>query len=233
MSPSATRSLQTLNDSREQAARVAHETHFNYPRGPVRFTPIELSLPSAIDDETSGRHSGVHVSSCIKHLLLQLDPDKYNSIANDEVRLLWEMGLAWEDLALSRAFWRRILKRKYPKASFKQVQAQCDDIWGTCDMLGLGSRRLIVESKLTQLSMSHDIAGVKFWSWRVQMMAYCHMWGARNALLPVCFLNGDYKPKKIVPRAWDVTFKRSEIAANWSMMLQARDEILATKKGKR
>jgi len=213
---------------------VAHDTRFNHPRGPVRFTPIELSLPSIADEATSGRHTGVHVSNCIKHLLLQLDPDKYNSIANDDVRLLWEMGLAWEDIALSRAFWKRILKRTFPKSSFRQMQAQCDDIWGTCDMLSLGSKRIITESKLTQLSMSHDIAGVKFWSWRVQMMSYCHMWDARDALLPVMFLNGDYKPKRMVPRAWDVNFKRSEIAENWTMMLQARDEILAqTKKGKR
>lgn len=199
----------------------------------MRFTPIELSLPSAADEHTSGRKSGLHISNLIKHLLLQVDAEKYSGIANDDVRLLWEMGLAWEDIALSRAFWKRILKRTFPKSSFRQMQAQCDDIWGTCDMLSLGSKRLITESKLTQLSMSHDIAGVKFWSWRVQMMAYCHMWDATNAILPVLFLNGDYKPKRMVPRAWDIEFKPSEIAENWTMMLQARDEILATKKGKK
>lgn len=200
----------------------------------MRFTPIELSVPSQADDHTSSRNTGLHISNLIKHLLLKIDPGKYDSIASDEVRLLWELGLAWEDMALSKAFWRRILKRTYPKARFKQMQAQCDDIWGTCDMLSLGSKRLITESKLTQLSMGHDITGMKFWSWRVQMMAYCHMWGAKNALLPVCFLNADYKPKRIALRAWDVIFTKSEIAENWSMMLGARDEILAQqKKGKK
>lgn len=200
----------------------------------MKFTPIELSVPTAADDANSGRNTGVHVSSCIKHLLLQLDPGKYDLIVHDETRLLWELGLAWEDIALSRSFWRRILKRTYPKARFKQIQAQCDDIWGTCDMLALGKQRLITESKLTQLSMSHDITGPKFWSWRVQMMAYCHMWGAKSALLPVCFLNADYKPKRIALRAWDIEFTADEIADNWTMMLGARDAILALqKKGKK
>ena len=198
----------------------------------MRFIPIELSVPTVADEETSGRESGLHISNLIKHLLLQLDPHRYGGIADDAVRLLWEMGLAWEDIALSRSFWRRILKRTYPTAHFKQMQAQCDGIWGTCDMLSMeGSKTLITESKLTQISMVNEIDGMKFWSWRVQMMAYCHMWGTRRALLPVCFLNADYRPKRIALRAWDVRFKKSEIASNWSMMLQARDEILAQSKG--
>lgn len=196
----------------------------------MRFTPIDLTLPSEADDATSGRNPGLHVSGIIKHLLLLIDPKKYGGFADDGVRLLWEMGLAWEDIALSRSFWRRILKRTYPKASFKQIQVEKDGIWGTCDMLTLADRATITESKLTQISMVNEIDGMKFWSWRVQMMSYCYMWDARNALLPVCFLNGDYRPKRIALRAWDVKFKLSELEANWAMMLQARDEILAPQK---
>lgn len=201
----------------------------------MKFTPIKLNLPSVADDAGSDRNPGLHVSGIIKHLLMQLDPKKYSKGEDTDTRLLWELGLAWEDIALSRSFWTRILKRTYPKASFKQVQCSLDDIWGTCDMITLGDRTLITESKLTRYSMvHHPKTSMNFWSWRVQMMAYCKMWGGTDALLPVCFLNGDYRPKIITARAWDITFEQDEIEDNWSMMLQARDEIIKlTKKEKR
>jgi len=195
----------------------------------MRFVEIPLVLPSVLDEEGSSRKAGHHVSGLIKHILLKMDPKRYGSDITDDTRVLWEMGLAWEDIALSRAFWKRILKRKFPKHSYRQVQTEKDGVWGTCDMLSLGKDRLITESKLTQISMVNDPAeSIKFWSWRVQMMAYCHMWGARDALLPVCFLNGDYRPRRIVPRAWSVRFKQSELVENWGMLLQARDEIVQT-----
>lgn len=220
----------------------------------MRFIEIPLVLPSVLDEDGSGRKAGHHVSGLIKHILLKMDPKRYGSDITDDTRVLWEMGLAWEDIALSRAFWRRILKRKFPKHSFRQVQMEKDGIWGTTDMLSLSGerppdmvdskgrvntydiipRRLITESKLTQISMVNDPAeSIKFWSWRVQMMAYCHMWGARDALLPVCFLNGDYRPRRIVPRAWSVKFEQSELVENWGMLLQARDEILETQPKRR
>lgn len=207
----------------------------------MRFTPIELTLPSAADDETSDREKGAHVSTCIKHLLMKIDPKKYGKPEAPDTRLLWELGLAWEAIALSRSFWKRILRRTFPEMSFRQVQVQLDGIWGTCDMVSLAARTLrpepvdlITESKLTRYSMiHHPKTSINFWGWRVQMMSYCTMWGTKHALLPVLFLNGDYKPKEMVPRAWDITFKQSELDENWDMMLGARDEILALSKTKR
>lgn len=196
----------------------------------MKFTPIPLVLPSVLDDADSDRNPGLHVSGVVKHLLMQMDPKKYGSDPNDDVRVLWEMGLAWEEIALSRAFWERIMRRTYPDASFTQVQAQKDNIWGTCDMIALGDETVVTESKLTQISAINEIDSIKFWSWHVQMKAYCHMWGARRAVIPVCFLFGDYRPKRILPRAWDVTFTKTELAENWNMILQARDEILAAQK---
>jgi len=201
----------------------------------MKFTPIPLSLPSIADEAGSERNPGLHISGVIKHLLMQMDPKKYGSDASDDVRVLWEMGLAWEEIALSRAFWERIMRRTYPECSFVQVQAQQDGLWGTCDMISLGdkgpmSRAVITESKLTQISAANEIDSIKFWSWHVQMKAYCHMWGARKAVIPVCFLFGDYRPKRILPRAWDVEFTKIELVENWDMILQARDEILAAQK---
>lgn len=201
----------------------------------MRFVEILLVLPSVLNEERSARKRDVvHVSGAIKHILLKMDPKRYGSDITDDTRVLWEMGLAWEDIALSRAFWKRILKRKFPKHSYRQVQTEKDSIWGTCDMVSLGKNRVITESKLTQISMVNDPAeSIKFWSWRVQMMAYCHMWECRDALLPVCFLNGDYRPRRIVPRAWSVKFEQSELVENWGMLLQARDEILETQPKRR
>lgn len=197
----------------------------------MKFTEIKLSLPSVADEAGSDRNPGLHVSGAVSHLLKQLDPKKYGSLPDDDTRVLWEMGLAWEDIALSRSFWTRILRRTYPAASFTQVQVELDGLWGTCDMIQLGKRTTITESKLTRYSMTKEPAtDMDFWGWRVQIMAYCKMWGATRAVLPVCFLNGDYKPKRIVPRAWDIELEQDEIDANWSMILQARDEIMAAQK---
>lgn len=206
----------------------------------MKFTPIPLVLPSVLDDADSDRNPGLHISDVIKHLLMQIDPKKYGKPEEADTRILWELGLAWEVVALSRAFWKRILKRTFPKISFKQVQLLCDGIWGTCDMISLDAENpfgfgpdvdVITESKLTRYSMAHHPQhSINFWGWRVQIMAYCYMWGIRHALLPVCFLNGDYKPKQIVPRAWAIKFKQSELVENWNMILQARDEILAAQK---
>jgi len=146
----------------------------------MKFTPIPLSLPSIADEAGSERNPGLHISGVIKHLLMQMDPKKYGSDASDDVRVLWEMGLAWEEIALSRAFWERIMRRTYPNASFTQVQAQKDNIWGTCDMIALGDETVVTESKLTQISAINEIDSIKFWSWHVQMKAYCHMWGRRG-----------------------------------------------------
>lgn len=199
----------------------------------MKVTPLDLVLPSEADEAGSDRNQGLHISGLIKHLLVQMDPKRYSGTPDDATRILWELGLGWEDIALSRAFWERVLRRTYPSMSFKQVQAEKDGVWGTCDMISLMRRTTITESKLTQISMDNDIAGMKFWSWRVQMMAYCEMWDARHAILPVCFLNGDYKPRRIVPRAWSFEFDKQELRDNWAMLMQAKQEILDSQKEKK
>lgn len=204
----------------------------------MKVTPLDLVLPSEADEAGSDRNPGLHISGLIKHLLVVMDPKTYfenpdAEIAGDSRYILWELGLGWEDIALSRAFWERILRRTYPSMSYKQVQAKKDGIWGTCDMVSLGKRTLITESKLTRISMKNDILSVRFWSWRVQMMAYCEMWDARHAILPVCFLNGDYKPPRIVPRAWSFEFDKQELRDNWAMLMQAKQEILDSQKEKK
>ena len=199
----------------------------------MKVTPLDLVLPSEADEAGSDRNPGLHISGLIKHLLVQMDPKRYSRTPADATRILWELGLGWEDIALSRAFWERVLRRTYPSISLKQVQAEKDGVWGTCDMISLGKRTTITESKLTQISMDNDISGMKFWSWRVQMMAYCEMWDARHAILPVCFLNGDYKPRRIVPRAWSFEFDKQELRDNWAMLMQAKQEILDSQKEKK
>jgi len=60
----------------------------------------------------------------------------------------------------------------------------------------------------------------------VQMMAYCHMWETTEAMLVVCFLDGDYRPRQIQNAAWDFTFTPDELTRNWAMLCGARDRIL-------
>ena len=195
----------------------------------MQVNPVKLWTPTAIDDLESPREKGVHVSGCIQSLLADLDPKKYTKTEpSGAVRLLWEMGLAWEQHALSRSFWRRILRRTYPACTFQQVQLELDGIWGTCDQIAIDSnnRARIVETKLTRKSSSASIDSTKFWAWHVQMMAYCHMWETTEAMLVVCFLDGDYRPRQIQNAAWDFTFTPDELTRNWAMLCGARDRIL-------
>ncbi len=93
-----------------------------------------------------------------------------------------------------------------------------DGIHMTPDFLDT-EKYIIEEFKATWRSAGHEIDGPQFESWFMQIKAYCKALGCLKARLRVFFMNGDYKPRIPLIRAWDIEFTQQELDRNWDLLV--------------
>lgn len=89
---------------------------------------------------------------------------------------------------------------------------------------GLGA--VVEEYKATWISATNSITSGKFWHWHVQVKAYCKVVGTRRARIYVLFVDGDYHPKRRIPRAWEIEYSRLEIEENWGMVRRKLETLV-------
>jgi hypothetical protein len=67
----------------------------------------------------------------------------------------------------------------------------------------------------------------KCFYYRLQVLAYCHVWGATRCRLHVCFLNGSYQPPFPMPITFVLKPEPGEIEAMWNLLVNhAKDRNL-------
>jgi hypothetical protein len=167
--------------------------------------------------------------------LVSTDPKRYSGPADgefDEATLLrFELGLAWEEVALSQAYLRRVSGVSlgiHPKELLTQQGITRDGISMTPDavhMLG-GVPQRILEAKWTRISAANSLSGPRFRHWRWQAASYCRAYGVHEAIFLVVFLDGDYRPRVLKPTAWRMVWTPEELNANWRMILNARGDLV-------
>jgi hypothetical protein len=162
------------------------------------------------------RREGIHVSACIKRVLIALEPERFGGEL-DMTRV--EIGFTIERLI--EEAWRLRRTNVTRPGDFER-----DGIIGSPDALSVDDDGVCVEEiKCTWMSSRGCPDDRRFVHWIWQMKAYCTLVGTQRARLHAFFVNGDYKTREPQFLSWDLQFHDSELAENW-MMLATQAEAL-------
>ena len=188
----------------------------------MRYTELpQERILARINRGLEFRPSGVHVSDIIRDIentvtkkgqrkgVAELTEDEKNRMG-----VYTSMGWAWELII------RPALRDVYFAGDdrFTVVgPVPCDGIIGTPDGFDCDDYCL-EEFKATWRSSRRDIVD-DFWSWQVQMKAYCYMLGTQTARLRVFFVNGDYRESGPQIKMWEFLYDDEELRQNWTMLV--------------
>ena len=177
------------------------------------------------------RATGLHVSDIIRHIENTITkPGKrpnISTLTEEERRRMGryvEVGWMWEDVirsAMVRTYYAGVTRFEDPG------ELESDGIYGNPDWFDTEDW-CVEEFKATYRSSRRPISS-DFWSWFVQIKAYCHMTGTRHARLRVFFVNGDYRASGPQFKLWQLTFEHKEIESNWAMIVREGDKCAGRK----
>lgn len=164
------------------------------------------------------RAQGLHVSTIIRSIEETLGRYEKDDSAEGQRRgrtyqlggFLWEIvfGQAYADL-LSRVYGELIIHKEVER----------DGVTGSPDLLD-ADEETVIDTKMTWRSSSRlDNLEKNFWSWLVQMKAYCAMLGWRKARLVIFFANGDYRESGPQIKQIDLEFGEQEVEETWAMLM--------------
>lgn len=167
------------------------------------------------------RSAGLHVSDIIRDLENRVTkPGKRRPVSDlspSEKRRMGhyvEIGWAWEEMI------RRAMLRSYYAGVNDRFcdpgELELDGIYGNPDWFDLEDA-CVEEFKATYRSSRRPIE-TDFWSWFVQIKAYCAMTATNWARLRVFFVNGNYRESGPQFRLWQIRFDEDEIERNWTML---------------
>lgn len=172
------------------------------------------------------RSSGVHVSEIIRSIENEVTKKgkrkPQQELSEDERRRMGaytSAGFAWEEIIRRHLVEMQITSNdRYSSPG----EVERDGIFGTPDWFDIEDF-CVEEFKCTWRSSRRDISA-DFWSWWVQIKAYCWMLGVETARLRVFFVNGDYRESGPQIRQWQASFDEAELKANWKMLVQHAKE---------
>jgi hypothetical protein len=183
--------------------------------------------PVSPSEKPKFRASGLHVSDIIRHIENTITkPGKrprVSDLSHEERRRMGrytEVGWMWEEVI------RSAMKRTYYSGikRFEDVgELESDGIYGNPDWFDTEDW-CVEEFKATYRSSRRPI-GSDFWSWFVQIKAYCHLTETRFARLRVFFVNGDYRESGPQFKLWQLSFEVKELESNWGMLRREGEKI--------
>lgn len=174
----------------------------------IKPIPFQLQLPPS-----EGRSDGLHISSVIKDIGLQMGyiPPETINAEFDPTRIC--LGLAWED-------W--VFPSQHPDVIYHPGEVFHNEIAHSSDGISwFGEDKKVHECKLTWKSMRREADLQSEWLWLSQTMSYCSAWGTHLARYHIYWVNGDYKfgegggPKY---KLYDLEFTQRELQDNERML---------------
>jgi hypothetical protein len=176
----------------------------------VIVTPRSATVADLGVSPSPPRSSGVHVSTLIKAICAQLEPERFGG------EMDWnkiELGFSVE-----RAIERAWAERRIDVVRLGEIEK--DGIAGSPDGLSVEAGELVIEEiKCTWMSNRDCPEGKKFWHWLAQIKAYCYLADTLRARLHVLFVNGDYaQHREPTYCSWDLHFHQGELDENWMML---------------
>lgn len=191
-------------------------------------TPLPISLEAFAPP--SSRSSGIHFSDILKPILRRMDAKRFGGeFKLDQVYL----GFVWEEV-LSAGFTGLVQRSRAKSIEFSwqnEISAEMGrgkyrrEVFFTPDCVDLVDL-VLCEFKCTWMSARHKLSSHKFWHWMVQVKAYLRVLGLTRARIYVLFVDGDYNPRRRIPKAWEVEFTRREIEENWSMLEREMEALI-------
>ena len=178
----------------------------------IDLDPLAMSR-SRVDRSTDK----VHVSEVIRwidnRVIHRGQRKPYEDLSPNEKKRMGNyvsVGYAWEDLLAQS------LAPVFGGEYVRTGEIELDGIVGTPDGLEL-TGLAIDETKATWRSSRRSIE-TDFWSWFVQIKAYCHILQVPRASLRVFFVNGDYRDSGPQIKCFDIDFSQRELEDNWRMI---------------
>ena len=183
------------------------------------FKAMVMEFPANLQP-VAPRSSGVHVSDIIRDidntLLHKGQRQKYDELSPQERLRMGahtSMGWAWEEIV------REALRRIRPVIGgvVPVGELTLDGVTGTPDGV-YESEWAVDEFKATWRSSSRPL-DPDFWSWLVQIKAYCKMLQTGKAYLSVFWVCGDYRESGPFTQQFLLEFSRMEVDDNWAMLV--------------
>jgi hypothetical protein len=182
-------------------------------------------LPDTIDDLITEaapvRSPGLHLSSIIKDICVDLDPKRFMQTGQLPFER-FETGFSFERV-LEIAFASRragIFRPGEVERDGVIMSPDGVDPDGSTFSFAISDDWILEEYKLTWMSDFDCPHAVKFIHWIWQMQAYARALETQKARLRVLFVNGDYR-NGYVPsyKVFDIAFTQEELDQNWAMLI--------------
>ncbi len=185
----------------------------------VTDTSKQLDLSTLGETASGPRSPGVHVSEIWRNIESTLGKYERGTTEEDKRRgLTYQLGgFLWEEV-FAYAF-VSIFGKSWPGSLVVHHEVERDGIVGSPDLLDTVEER-VIDTKCTWKSSNKlDDLEKNFWSWLVQLKAYCAMTGWRRGRLVVYFVNGDYRESGPQVKQIDLEFSEQEVEETWQMLL--------------
>jgi hypothetical protein len=183
----------------------------------MQITKLDDTLDDLLLEASPPRSPGLHLSTIIRSICQSLEPAKYT---DGPVNPLYtDPGFTFEKV-LETAWANR------QRAHFRPGEVERDGIIGSPDYIDLcNGEEWLIESKMTEMSMTGAPLEPKFRKWLWQIAAYCHMLGMTRSRLHVLWLKGDYKKVRRAYEVYEIIWTSEELEATWKLLTDhARDK---------
>lgn len=173
----------------------------------------------SVNPDSVTRSPGLHVTDIISDIMAKIDPKRYGGERDTTDAENWqEAGFLWESI-LTDALRSKIA---YSETRLRPGELTKDGIVGSPDAVAIDDPTTLVveEYKCTwKSSRDFDLLDKRFLYWLLQLRAYCYLAETFHARLFVFHINGDYT--RFVPHvaAYAITFTRTDLVENWTMLV--------------
>jgi len=177
----------------------------------MQITERPDSIESLAFDASPERTPGLHLSTILKSISVELDPKRFNTGKPMDMKKI-ESGFTFERV-LEIAFQSR------REGIFRPGEIEKDGILMSPDGIDPEDWRL-EEFKCTWMSDFDAPGHQKFAHWFWQMRGYCYALETTRARLRALFVNGSYREGySPTYHVWDIEFSERELIENWAMVM--------------
>lgn len=185
----------------------------------MKVEKLNDTLDDLLLEASPARTPGLHLSQIIRSICQALEPKKY---ADGPVNPLYtDPGFTFERV-LETAW-----SSRHAGNIFRPGEFDHDGVLCSPDYIDLSTdpEGVLVESKMTEMSMVGCPTDPKFRKWLWQIAAYCHVLGLRKSRLHVLWLKGNYKEIRRAYEVFSIEWEDGEAAQTWAYLTNhARDK---------
>jgi hypothetical protein len=177
------------------------------------------------------RSSGVHQSGVLAYIARQIGILRPDEKDEEEYPLIWAMGQMWEEYIFSF----------YLEIDWQPGERTVDAVTVTTDGLSLDDKcefdsvpwdapeLMNEEAKATFKGVATGeefVKGQKWWMYRMQGAAACHVYGPRLSRWHVFHVRGDYKTFGPVYMQYVLRYSDKEVKQAWAMIQQNKHNAI-------